>query len=206
MDDLYFDSEYAEHSDYNGLSSLYDYNAKPVKITDQSIEKVKTVSLKGYTDNQLENLKESHKIILEVAKDQNNHNEVARIAKINGDDSVLILGDSNKVLFNDNLDARRIIIMSPVNSIVVSHNHPNCTTFSYDDLEVMLNSSVKTLTIVTNKGKVLALNKTKIVDGREVVGYIDSVKQKYSDFKKDQPKIVEEILKGLGDFGIEYIK
>ena len=194
-----------EEFDNDNLRSLYDYNNDKIDITDNAINRIKKVYLSGYNHNELINLQEKHKDILRLSKEKNQNMEVAVVTLLTNNENIIVFGTENNVWLGRDPAIKRIIMMSGYNTVCISHNHPNCTTFSYDDLDVFMNPAVKSLTIVTNKGKVMALNKKKNIDYLHIFEYIKNVKSKYS-FEKEQPKIMKELLKGLQDFGIEYIR
>lgn len=58
--------------------------------------------------------------------------------------------------------ANELLFDSKHNSIIMLHNHPGQSGFSLTDLYLFIfNNSIKTLTIVTNKGQTKYLTKTK---------------------------------------------
>ena len=63
-------------------------------------------------------------------------------------------------------------------NIIIIHNNLKGTTFSYTDLGTFFQNEVKTLTVVTNKGKVYALNKADTFDIMGISGKIKRNKKR----------------------------
>ncbi len=89
--------------------------------------------------------------MLKDAKENNDSNEVAYLLK---DGKVTkVYGDQDSVSFAPGEKATELLFNSKPNSIVMLHNHPGQSSFSLTDLYLFIfNNSIKTLTIVTNKG------------------------------------------------------
>ncbi|MET1544988.1 hypothetical protein ABUR97_03200, partial [Staphylococcus aureus] len=65
-------------------------------------------------------------------------------------------------LFAPGEKATELLFNSKPNTIIMLHNHPGQSSFSLTDLYLFIfNNSIKTLTIVTNKGQTKYLTKTK---------------------------------------------
>ena len=86
------------------------------------------------------------------------------------------------------------------------HNHPYSNEFSYGDLGVFYNLKVKTLTMVTNKGKVRVLNKTKKLDNEKFFAILREERAKYDNPLKHQDEIASAVLKRCKEFGVQYIR
>lgn len=94
------------------------------------------------------------------AKENNNSNEVGYLLK---DGKVIkVYGDQDNVSFVPGEKATELLLDSKPNSIVMLHNHPGQSGFSLNDLAVFtINNSIKTMTIVTNKGRIKFISKTE---------------------------------------------
>lgn len=105
-------------------------------------------------------IQEQHKALLKDAKENNDSNEVAYLLK---DGKVTkVYGDQDSVSFAPGEKATELLFNSKPNTIIMLHNHPGQSSFSLTDLYLFIfNNSIKTLTIVTNKGQTKYLTKTK---------------------------------------------
>ncbi|MDQ7198846.1 hypothetical protein RCF42_12815, partial [Staphylococcus aureus] len=94
------------------------------------------------------------------AKENNNSNEVGYLLK---DGKVIkVYGDQDNVSFVPGEKATELLLDSKPNSIVMLHNHPGQSGFSLNDLAVFtINNYIKTMTIVTNKGRIKFISKTE---------------------------------------------
>ena len=97
--------------------------------------------------------------------------------------------------------ANELLFDSKHNSIIMLHNHPGQSGFSLTDLYLFIfNNSIKTLTIVTNKGQTKYLTKTKEYCKSTC---IDCIKKynKNKNIKKFNHKDIDMILKRLYNSG-----
>ncbi|MEJ7202481.1 phage head morphogenesis protein, partial [Staphylococcus epidermidis] len=83
----------------------------------------------------------------------NDSNEVAYLLK---DGKVIkVYGNQDSVSFEPGSKANNLLFNSKENSIIMLHNHPGQSNFSLNDLGLYIRlNSLKTITIVTNKGQV----------------------------------------------------
>ena len=133
---------------------------KKIYITDQAIDKVRYVDIPTHTKEENQFIQEQHKALLKDAKENNDSNEVAYLLK---DGKVTkVYGDQDSVSFAPGEKATELLFNSKPNTIIMLHNHPGQSSFSLTDLYLFIfNNSIKTLTIVTNKGQTKYLTKTK---------------------------------------------
>ncbi len=133
---------------------------KKIYITDQAIDKVRYVDIPTHTKEENQFIQEQHKALLKDAKENNDSNEVAYLLK---DGKVTkVYGDQDSVSFVPGEKATELLFNSKPNTIIMLHNHPGQSSFSLTDLYLFIfNNSIKTLTIVTNKGQTKYLTKTK---------------------------------------------
>ncbi|MDI1941392.1 phage head morphogenesis protein, partial [Staphylococcus aureus] len=131
--------------------------------------------------------------------ENNDSNEVAYLLK---DGKVTkVYGDQDSVSFAPGEKATELLFNSKPNSIVMLHNHPGQSSFSLTDLYLFIfNNSIKTLTIVTNKGQTKYLTKTKEYCKSTC---IDCIKKynKNKNIKKFNHKDIDMILKRLYNSG-----
>ncbi len=172
---------------------------KKIYITDQAIDKVRYVDIPTHTKEENQFIQEQHKALLKDAKENNDSNEVAYLLK---DGKVTkVYGDQDSVSFVPGEKATELLFNSKPNSIVMLHNHPGQSNFSLTDLYLFIfNNSIKTLTIVTNKGQTKYLTKTKEYCKSTC---IDCIKKynKNKNIKKFNHKDIDMILKRLYNSG-----
>ena len=169
-----------------------------VNITPQAIEKVPLVNIPTLSDVENRNIQLMHKQLLEDAMKNNYSNEVAYILSKNGVSKVY--GTENTVDFAKSHETDLLLKLSPERSLDVLHNHPKGSTFSFDDIVFFVNTdSVRSLTIVTNQGKVMYLTKTKSIDATEVNKAIFGL-----DFTNDVSKNIDNISRIMYNYGIRF--
>lgn len=176
---------------------------KKVYITEQAIDKVKLINIPGHTDEENRFIQEKHKELLKDAMENNNSDEVAYLLK--GDKVVKVYGSQTGVNFSPGSKSSRLLSESKKNSVTMIHNHPGSSIFSLTDLAIFIaNDSIKTLTIVTNRGQIKYVVKTENFSkarSKQIIGSIVNVTKK-GGFT---PKIIEKILKLLYNSGdIDY--
>ena len=169
-----------------------------VNITPQAIEKVPLVNIPTLSDVENRNIQLMHKQLLEDAMKNNHSNEVAYILSKNGVSKVY--GAENTVDFAKSHETGLLLKLSPERSLDVLHNHPKGSTFSFNDVAFFVNTdSVRSLTIVTNQGKVMYLVKTKAVYAREVNTILSQM-----NFTNDVSKNIDNISKVLYNYGVRF--
>lgn len=169
-----------------------------VNITPQAIEKVPLVNIPALSDVENRNIQLMHKQLLEDAMKNNHSNEVAYILSKNGVSKVY--GTENTVDFAKSHETELLLKLSPERSLDVLHNHPKGSTFSFDDIAFFVNTgSVRSLTIVTNQGKVMYLTKTKSIDAKEVNKALFRL-----DFANDVSKNIDNMSRIMYNYGIRF--
>ena len=169
-----------------------------VNITPQAIEKVPLVNIPTLSDVENRNIQLMHKQLLEDSMKNNNSNEVAYILSKNGVSKVY--GTENVVDFAKSHETELLLKLSPERSLDVLHNHPKGSTFSFNDIAFFVNTaSVRSLTIVTNQGKVMYLVKTISVDASEVSKILFNM-----NFTNDVSKNIDNISKVLYNYGVRF--
>lgn len=201
--DLRFD-EWKEHFYMNNKVSSKLGDDK-VYITDQAIDKVKPIEFEGLLD--AVGLQELHKEVLKKSMDENDSDEVLTIVKVNNyDEKVITLGSARSVNPNKNIKAVAMMQESDYQSVYWLHNHGFTNEFSYDDLGCFYNEKVKAVTIVTNKGKIAVLNKTKNYNFSKFRDIILEERGKYEKPIEHADEIAEAILKRHNECGIQWIR
>jgi len=173
---------------------------KKVNITDVAIDKIKDPGISEFSAAENAKIKQFHEELLRVAKDTNNSNEVLGMYTMDSDSMLTVLGDESSVLASANADARVFMMKAKDNSVIWSHNHPKGSTFSYEDINSFLNTKVKSMTIVTNKGKTFSLTKK---NNFQLVELYDKIKELKKTAKGN---VADEILKIIERYGVEYVR
>ncbi|MFB5068295.1 MAG: phage minor head protein [Aerococcus sanguinicola] len=142
-----------------GLSMAKE-RGKKVNITNQAIEKVQNINISGYSDAENRNILLAHQQLLKDSKDNNRSNEVMHIMR--DGPPIVVYGSKDAVDINQSPQARYLLNSSPDRSLTVLHNHPGGSSFSNQDLALFYTTdSVRTLTAVSNQGKVIFMTKNR---------------------------------------------
>ncbi|HFI0448589.1 TPA: minor capsid protein [Streptococcus suis] len=167
-----------------------------VFITNQSIQKVPLINIPGYSAVENSNIQLAHKQLLAEARDKNNSDELMYIWL--GEKPIKVFGDQFGVEINSHADAKFILNSSKQRTLTVLHNHPGGSTFSLNDLNFFMQTdSVKTLTIVSNTGRVMYITKT------DKFNFLKAVKLA-SEVDKNSMDYVEEVIKKMYNAGVQY--
>ncbi|HFI0087824.1 TPA: minor capsid protein [Streptococcus suis] len=167
-----------------------------VFITDQSIQKVPLINIPGYSAVESSNIQLAHKQLLAEARDKNNSDEIMYIWL--GEKPIKVFGDQFGVEINSHADARFILNSSKQRTLTVLHNHPGGSTFSLNDFNFFMGTpSVKTLTVVSNTGRVMYVTKT---DSFDFVGAVKILKEIDKIIDSD----IERVFKKMYNHGIRY--
>lgn len=167
-----------------------------VWITNQAIEKVQFINIPGYSQKENKDIQLFHKQLLDETAQKNNSNELMYI--LYGNNPVKVFGNQFGVNVNESVNARIALNSSEKRSLTVLHNHPGGSTFSLNDFNFFMGTpSVKTLTIVTNTGRVMYVTKTDSFD------FAGAVK-KLSDLEINNDDYVEKAFRKLYNYGVRY--
>ncbi|WP_288342014.1 hypothetical protein [uncultured Dubosiella sp.] len=172
-----------------------------VFITEQAIQKIRPIYLKDYTDENVNFSFQIRKELLEFARKKNNSDECACIIDlINNTKSNFITGDKISVDIFANPDIYHLIHTSSENTLELTHNHPGLSDFSANDINIFMKyRSIKSISIVTNQGKTLFLNKTNRFDLKKAGKAMNESLEKAESI--DQA--IENFLKKCYSFGVE---
>ncbi|MFR3338898.1 MAG: phage minor capsid protein [Lachnospira pectinoschiza] len=175
---------------------------KKVIITEQAIDKVNEINPKGFTSDNNKFIKEVHKDLLKVARDENNSNEVACVVDlITNKKTKFIKGGRHEVDVYSDSDMFHLLHTAKDKSLVLCHNHPGLTDFSANDIGVfMRHDTIKTMTIVTNQGDVRYISKGEHFDYNGAVELMRECQEKYSD---NINKCIDLFLKKCYSVGIQ---
>lgn len=186
-----------------------------VKITDIAVSKVPYIKYKEIPEEHYDNIFELAKFVLQLAKDENDSNEVAVVYSM---DFLSLVANNQEymgVSFGTEHDvdpegstASYHLIHSAVDCIIIClHNHPNLSRFSLDDVKYFLSSpSIKMIVVVTNLGNISYLVKSKNYNRNEAIKVYNeavSIHNLGNDLKNFQ-KAANHFLKECYKAGIIY--
>lgn len=178
---------------------------RKVNITEQALDKVKQVEFEGLLDSV--GLQELHREILRKSMEDNDNNEVLTIVDVNDyNQKVITFGSERSVTPSKNIEALTMMEKSKYQSVYWLHNHGFTNEFSYNDLGCFYDERIKALTIVTNKGKIAVINKTKKYNVQKFRDIILEEREKYENPVDHADEIAKAILKRHNECGIQWIR
>lgn len=178
---------------------------RKVYITEQAIDKVKQVEFEGLLDSV--GLQELHRELLRKSMGDNDSNEVLTIVNVNDyNQKVITFGSERSVMPSKNIEALTMMQKSKYQSVYWLHNHGFTNEFSYNDLGCFYDERIKTLTIVTNKGKIAVINKTKKYSVQKFHDIIIQERGKYEHPIDHSDEIAQAILRRHNECGIQWIR
>lgn len=147
---LVFKQKTVDKSAESGI--IRESSKKPItKITDSAIERVPSVGISGYSEEQCLFIQQQHKELLKYSRDNNENKEVAFVFDGELGNRKEFLGTEDDLDFKNELYGSNLLIM---------HNHPRNSSFSTTDIIFFCdNINVKTLTIAKNNGNVEYITK-----------------------------------------------
>jgi hypothetical protein len=179
---------------------------RPIKITDIAIMKVPRIKLQGFTPDDNRFIQDQHKLLLTIAKEDNDSNEVGILVDIINWDTWIIKGNGNEVETRDNPEAYKALKSYRKNQLLFMHNHPSTGTFSGTDFKTFCNNnSLFIITVVGNDGNVRALTKENKFNSENALLYYNNLATiKYKDYKNNGTLAMRELLKNCNDIGLSY--
>lgn len=131
-------------------------------ITQKTIDNIGQFQYPGFTKRENELMLQAQKELLVIARDKNNSNEVAMVLTSDLKGKTILLGNENSVDFGT---AKAKNILARGESLYIIHNHPRGYGFSLDDIHILTdNNSVKSISLITNSGRIETLQKTANYD------------------------------------------
>lgn len=201
--DLRFDEWKEQFYAINKVSSKL--GDRKVYITEQAIDKVKQVEFEGLLDSV--GLQELHRELLRKSMGDNDSNEVLTIVNVNDYNlKVITFGSERSVMPSKNIEALTMMQKSKYQSVYWLHNHGFTNEFSYNDLGCFYDERIKALTIVTNKGKIAVINKTKKYSVQKFHDIIIEERGKYENPIDHSDEIAQAILRRHNECGIQWIR
>ncbi len=189
-------------------------HGRAIAVTDIAIDKVRATRFHGFTNEQLNYIRDRHKELLREVQQLNNLHqsnlmEVGILIDLFTWQYWIIYGTNEReVLMRNNLDAYKVLESAGKNRLLFMHNHPSTGTFSGEDFKYFCNhESLYMMTAIGNDGTIYALTKTPQFDMRVLGEY-----SKKADWYKSIGKInngtlaMKDILKIANQYGLEYKK
>ena len=173
-----------------------------VAITDIAIQKVPLVAPNGADHQTAFFIQETHKDLLRFAQKQNDSNEVACLLDLTtGEKLDFVKGDQISVDVEADAASYHWLRSKQLKSLMLCHNHPGQSYFSLNDISVfMYYPQIKSLSIVTNQGKVWHITKLDRFDFDEARHAMENAIIKS---KGNGDKAVDLFLKECYNYGIE---
>lgn len=196
-------NEPVEAVEQNAETTLGQHKkGKKVLITEQSVDKVRKVKPYGFTEENAATMQKAHKDLLDFSRTQNNSNEVATLIDLNTNERLpFIKGNVDDLNIDADPDAFHWIRGGEKRNLALLHNHPGLSDFSsYDVWYFLKNDAIKTMTIVTNRGKIRYISKK---DGYRKKDAFKWIQEHDISNKKEAKKTIESFLKQCYNFGIE---
>ena len=175
---------------------------KKVSITDIAIQKVPLVAPNGADHQTAFFIQETHKELLRFAQTQNTSNEVACLLDLTtGEKLDFVKGDQVSVDVEADAASYHWLQSKSPKSLMLCHNHPGQSYFSMNDISVfMYYPQIKSLSIVTNQGKVWHITKLDRFDFDEARRAMENAIIKS---KGNGDKAVDLFLKECYNYGVE---
>ena len=178
---------------------------RKIDITDMAIDKIRSVTIPGFSDVQDSILHEAHKTVLSVSQKHNNSDEVVLAYNLHAEERVVVFGDTYHVDIDTDSRMRVLQRKSNAYELVLVHNHPSTANFSLADIDYFIaNDYIVLMSVVTNQGDVYALLKTGQYDYDTVRSIELALVRKYS--LNEQETIVKMFLKLCSKGGMVYVK
>ena len=147
-------------------------------------------------------LQELHRELLRKSMGDNDSNEVLTIVNVNDyNQKVITFGSERSVMPSKNIEALTMMQKSKYQSVYWLHNHGFTNEFSYNDLGCFYDERIKALTIVTNKGKIAVMNKTKKYSVQKFRDIIIEERGKYENPIDHSDEIAKAILRRHNECG-----
>lgn len=179
---------------------------KKIEITDIAISKAQPPLIPGISDEQNTRFKELHQVLLRLAKEKNDSNEVAFLFDPKTMSYEKAFGNVSSVNIFENPLARDMDRMALVGELYLLHNHPSTKTFSYSDIGTFLAyDSLGGMTVVTNTGVVYTICKTARYDYALALEVMREIRSEYPGKvlnEIEDAEVVKRFLKVSRDCGI----
>ena len=195
----------------NGLEQAKKRDHK-IMITDIAIKKVPLIKTKGMTSELAKIIQLEHQSLLQLAKDENDSNEVLSVLSLAESNLNKIVGakiKGNEFGVNPSIscNARAIFLKNNGirDSLAYLHNHPSTNNFSLPDIMSFIQDGrIGIITVVTNQGTVYILQKDNRYNYTWIRDLFSNVFESYKAGVLPHNEAVQEFLKQCFKGGIIY--
>lgn len=199
------------------INSLSDMEANKrdhkVEITDIAITKVPFVKYKEIPEEHYKTLHELAKMVLVLAKENNNSEETAITYSLEGPELIMKGEECLTVAYGDSYSvdplsttlANHIVVTSQNCVVIVLHNHPNLSKISLQDASYLFrHSSIKMIVAVTNVGSINYIVKTDNYDRKKALELFYDAANKYNVAKnlKERQDATDYFLNNIYKYGV----
>lgn len=209
------------------MNSSKSSGAEKFPITDEAIKNIPYIEYEGLEKRQCLRIQELEQILLSISRFKNNCNEVAITYRLDGEGFLneqdrmgVVFGEEGQVNIFSDEKTRKLFETSKELVILSMHNHPNGTSFSFNDLAFFYShDEIKIFVVVTNTGKVNSISRTDLyTKGASFTRLVEMLKENVPRFKelsfeavkisvenkKKAYVVMKEWFKHLKEFGIRY--
>lgn len=160
-----------------------------VEITDIAISKVPRVHYKDIPEEHYSVLQELAKMVLILARDNNDCNETAITYSLDSPELILdglnclsvSYGDEHSVEPLQDTLSNHLVMTAEGCVIIILHNHPSLSKISLQDVSYLFRfASVKMIVAVTNLGSINYIVKTAAYDRKEALKLYIAAAEMYS--------------------------
>ena len=178
-----------------------------IMITDIAISKVPYVEVPGLSRAVCEAIQQEHKELLQIAKAQNDSNEVLVLRLMDGTRKESVLGGEFGVDPSTSPEACSLYSSSGYKQLMYLHNHPSTNKFSFADImEFVRNGPIGLISVVTNQGEVHILYKSVEYSFRKSSSIFNEIYQRYMRDEIEHTDAVKMFLTRCREGGIIYAK
>jgi hypothetical protein len=186
---MYFDEIFSQQS-----------RKKKQNITDETIQKMRVVEIKGFDREELEKINRLQKEVLCESEKNNKSNEVGILLNLLDWTYVVVYGNETGISLRQNDKAKRLLLMAPGHSLIFLHNHPKNSGFSERDIETFLTAdTILMMSVACNNGRQYFLKKEADFDKNFALQFYEKI------FEDTENGSVKEFLRVCGKVNLKYI-
>jgi hypothetical protein len=186
---MYFDEIFSQQS-----------RKKKQNITDETIQKMRVVEIKGFDREELEKINRLQKEVLCESEKNNKSNEVGILLNLLDWTYVVVYGNETGISLRQNDKAKRLLLMAPGHSLIFLHNHPKNSGFSERDIETFLTAdTILMMSVACNNGRQYFLKKEADFDKNYALQFYEEI------FENTESGSVKEFLRVCGKVNLKYV-
>ena len=196
-------------------------------IDEETIKRVPYIRFAGFTKMQCQRIQTLEKMLLTISKEYNNSNEVALTYRLDGEQFsngteriAVAYGSEGRVeLFSDD-KTKKLFETSKELAIILMHNQPNNTSFSFNDLNLFYHhDEIRLFIVITNSGLVRSISRDDLFlkesAFNNLLNLLNKNIEEFSKVTMDDiviskdnaviaHKVMQKWLKSLDRFGLNY--